>query len=63
MSALLCWLFGHRWCFGLVRGDDGEPGGDICERRGCRAERANYTYPCRCLGGCKCEFEGFAEVE
>lgn len=66
---LCCWFLDHQWYFALVRGDDGEPGGDVCYR--CRAERANYTGPCRCLGktsepgiwGCKCEFEGFVGVE
>lgn len=59
--SLWCWLLDHRWDFALVRGDDGEPGGDMCSR--CRAERPNYSYPCRCLGGCKCESEGFVGVE
>lgn len=52
----------------MVRGDDGEPGGDSCGR--CAAARANYALPCRCLGktgpgiwGCRCEFEGFVGVE
>jgi len=66
--ASLCWIFGHRWGWALVRGDDGEPGGDSCGR--CAAARANYALPCRCLGktgpgiwGCRCEFEGFVGVE
>jgi len=65
--ALWCVILDHCWCWHMVRGDDGGPGGDVCLR--CNLERPNYTLPCRCIGWrhnpllnmpCKCEFEGFA---
>lgn len=42
-----CRLFGHDWCGNAVRGDDGEPLGELCRR--CRAERSAVGGPCRCL--------------
>jgi hypothetical protein len=70
LNALICFFFGHRWALEYVRGDNGEPGGNLCIR--CTRTEPNYALPCRCLGEtyypldympCQCEFNGFvAEV-
>jgi hypothetical protein len=48
----ICRIFDHDWSGQTVRGDDGEPCGQVCLR--CRAKRSVTGGPCRCLCPCRC---------
>jgi hypothetical protein len=63
MWGLVCWLVDHDWCWTLTRGDDGSPGQYRCLR--CKAVEdrgladSGGLMPCRCLGGCQCQYPVF----
>ena len=54
---IYCLLVGHRWCFVIGRGENGEPGEKCCDN--CNLIEFDYTYPCRCSHGCVCEHPTF----